>query len=670
MYPSITRRRFLGAAAIALPAFSSGSLLAQDSREALGPKQGKTKGGPHPLEAVMKAHPAPLRAELRGVHPRVFITGAGLADLKQRATTTHKAEWQQALAGLVAMKQDPAPSPAQKRRAQNNTAIGIAGAAMAYRIEGDERYLAAARRYMEAAVSYPVWGYTFSKPNVDLAAGHLLYGLGMGYDLLFDVLTEDERKRYRDKLAHQARLLAAHFAPKPGKTFSYSQNHCFIPIAGLAIAAYAIWDEVPEAAAWAAQSRAIFSRVLDVASPDGYFYEGVEYWVFSMPWIIHALDAFAHAAGDDLYDHPALQKAHLYMAHSLTPNGQDIFDFGDAFEGPLTRSRHGDEAARTHPNGKLHSNYNLLYRLAARYKSAEVQGVADWMKSLGHVCAEDFWTLQWRDASITPAPITALAPHHHFDDLGTVYWRSDWTDKATAFAFRAGPPEGHHAATLFDKLPDWHLSMGHSHPDAGSFILYANGTYLSGPMGYAGIPRSNLSNTVLIDGQGQANEGHGHDAFADYPYARLDSIRLTTVNLAADRAEIVADLTGAFRAELGVDKLERRFTWEAGAWTTTDRLRAARPVVLTAQVHGDTTISNNGTQRYLVAGKPTALQVDVKTAGAKAVIEKGVVTAAGPPGNVDKGPREERGSVLRISLPAGRETSLVTVMKPVGAARG
>ena len=665
MNPSITRRRFLGAAALALPVFSSSSLLAQDAREALGPKQGKAKGGPHPLRALMQAHPAPLRTELRGVHPRVFITSAGLADLKQRAATTHKAEWQQALSGLVAMKQDPAPSPAQKRRAQNTVAIGIAGAATAYRIEGDERYLAAARKYMEAAVSYPVWGYTYSKPNVDLAAGHLLYGLGMGYDLLFDVLTEDERKRYRDKLAHQARLLAAHFAPKPGKTFSYSQNHCFIPIAGLAIAAYAIWDEVPEAAAWAAQSRAIFSRVLDVASPDGYFYEGVEYWVFSMPWIIHALDAFAHAAGDDLYDHPALRKAHLYMAHSLTPNGQDIFDFGDAFEGPLTRSRHGDEAARTHPNGKLHSNYNLIYRLAARFKSAEAQGVADWMKSLGHVCAEDFWTLQWRDATIKPAPITALAPYHHFDDLGTVYWRSDWTDQATAFAFRAGPPEGHHAATLFDKLPDWHLSMGHSHPDAGSFILYANGTYLSGPMGYAGVPRSNLSNTVLIDGQGQANEGHGHDAFADYPYARLDSIRLTTVNLAAARAEIVADLTGAFRQELGVDKLERRFTYEGGAWTTTDRLRAARPVVLTAQVHGDTTIAAGGQQRYVVAGKPAALQVDIKTAGARAVIEKGVVTAAGPPGNVDKGPREERGSVLRISMPAARETSIVTTMRPV-----
>lgn len=657
-----TRRRFLGTAALAL---SAGHVLAQDAREALGPKEGKAGKGPHPLQALMQQHPAALRSDLKGVHPRVFTTAAGLDDLRKRATTTHKAQWQKALAGLVALQEDPAPSPAQKRRAQNTVAIGIVGAALAYKIEGDEKYLVAAKRYMEAAVNYPVWGYTFSKPDVDLAAGHLLYGLGTGYDLLFDVLSAEERKRYSDKLIRQARLLSAYFAPKPGKTFSYSQNHCFIPIAGLAIAAYAVWDEAPEAAAWAAQSRAIFSRVLDVASPDGYFYEGVEYWVFSMPWIIHALDAFAHAAGDDLYDHPALRKSYLYMAHSLTPNGQDIFDFGDAFEGPLTRSRHGEEAARTHPNGKLHSNYNLLYRLAARFKHADAQGVADWMASLGHICAEDFWTLQWYDPAIKASPMSAIAPHHHFDDLGTVYWRSDWTDKATAFAFRAGPPEGHHAATQLAKLPDWHLSMGHSHPDAGSFILYGSGTYLSGPMGYAGIPRSNLSNTLLIDGQGQANEGGGHDAFADYPYARLDAIKLTKVELGKTGAEIVADLTGAYRPELGVEKLERTFTFANGTWTTTDRLRASKAVVLTAQVHGDTKIAETGARRYVVAGKPAALEVDVKTAAAKAVIEPGIVTAAGPPGNVDKGPREQRGTVLRVSLPAAREATLVTTLKAI-----
>jgi hypothetical protein len=657
------RRRFLGAAALSVPVLATRQALAQDAREALGTMIGKPTSGPHPLETIMREQPAALRPELRGVHPRVFTTRAGLDQLRQRSRGSHRALWAKALDGLVAMREDPPPAPAQKRRAQNTVAIGMVGAAMAYCIEGEARYLEAAKRYMDAAVSYQVWGYTYSKPDIDLAAGHLLYGMGTAYDLLFDVLSPEERTRYRDKIVRQARLLSAHFMPVPGKSYSYSQNHCFIPIAGLAVAAYAIWDEAPEAAQWAALARAIFTRVLEVASPDGYFYEGVEYWVFSMPWIVHALDAFAHAAGDDMYDQPSLRKAHLYIAHSITPNGQDVFDFGDVFEGPVTRARIGEESERTHPHGKLHSNYNLLYRLAARFGNSEAQGVAAWMASLGHKCEEDYWSLQWFDPAVPAKPMSAIEPYHHFDDLGTVYWRSDWTPKATAFAFRAGPPEGHHAAELVSKLPDWHLEMGHSHPDAGSFMLYGGGSYLTGPMGYAGIPTSQLSNTLLVDGNGQANQGGGHDAFKDYPYARLDSIRITSVKLGRNNAEIVAELAGAYRPELGIERLERRFSYAHGAWTTTDRMRASKPVVLTAQVHGDQAIEQVAQRSFVVAGRPSSLKVDVKTVGAKAVIEPGVVIAAGPPGHVDRGPRQERGTVLRLSLPASRDATLVTSMR-------
>jgi hypothetical protein len=194
-------------------------------------------------------------------------------------------------------------------------------------------------------------------------------------------------------------------------------------------------------------------------------------------------------------------------------------------------------------------------------------------------------------------------------------------------------------------------------------MLYGGGSYLTGPMGYAGIPTSQLSNTLLVDGQGQANQGHGHDAFKDYPYARLDSIRITSVTLGRDRADIVADLGGAYRPELGIERLERRFSFAHGAWTTTDRMRASKPVVLTAQVHADQAIEQVAQRSFVIAGKPSSLKVDVKTLGAKAVIEPGVVTAAGPPGNVDKGPTEQRGTVLRLSLPASRDATLVTSMR-------
>ena len=71
------------------------------------------------------------------------------------------------------------------------------------------QFLDAAKKYIDAGISYDTWGYTYNKPNVDLAAGHLLYGMGWAYDLLYNDLTPAERTRIREKLVKQALELTA-----------------------------------------------------------------------------------------------------------------------------------------------------------------------------------------------------------------------------------------------------------------------------------------------------------------------------------------------------------------------------------------------------------------------------------------------------------------------------
>jgi hypothetical protein len=167
---------------------------AQDARESLGPKDKPAQAKePHPLTQMMGALNSSMRPELRGKHPRVFATEVEIAKLRERARTTHRDLWSRALRQVRALKKEPPAPPAQERRAQNEVGIGIAEAALAYKIEGDRKYLDAAKKYLEAAVSYDIWGYAYNKPNVDLAAGHLLYGMGWGYDLLYHDLTEAER---------------------------------------------------------------------------------------------------------------------------------------------------------------------------------------------------------------------------------------------------------------------------------------------------------------------------------------------------------------------------------------------------------------------------------------------------------------------------------------------
>ncbi len=637
--------------------------FAQDARELRQERAASKKlKGEHPLLELMRTRKSALRPELLGIHPRVYVTDKELAELRERAHTSHRELWQRAISHVRALSADPPPPPAEQRRQQNDVGIAIAEAAFIYKIEGDKKYLAAARKYMDAAVSYDTWGYASNKPNVDLAAGHLLYGLAWGYDLLYHDLNERDRLRYRDKLIKQARLMADYFKPKPGKTFAYSQNHTFIPITGLGVAAYALYDETPEAPGWASLTRGIYDRVLATYSQDGYYYEGFEYWIFSTPWLVHYLDAQSHSTGEDLYDRPGFRMMHQYVAHSMLPSGNYVFDFGDIFEGSLTRAGLGEEYPRTHPQGHFSTNYNLLYRLAQRFQSGEAQGVAAWLKQFGQVNAEDFWSLVWYDANLKPVPIERQPAWHYFPDHDVFYWRSDWSKRATAFAFKCGPPEGHHTESLLQQFPDWRLSSGHAHPDANSFIIFARGQYLTGDTGYAGVPMTEHHNTLLVNGKGQAKEGDGHDAFAGVAYEVLNRITISDVKVEQNQVIVRGDATAAYGPELGLKKFVREFAYKPGAgFTISDDVETTKPAVLTFLLHADNRIEKESGNRFRITAGRVKLLIDPKMDQAngqpaaqqiQSAIEMNTLTAPGPPGAVDKGERQERGQKLLLSTSA------------------
>jgi len=625
--------------------------FAQDAQELKAEKEADARlKGEHPLVQIARTKPSSLRKELVGVHPRVYMTQADIDQLKEKARS-EKELWATALSRVRAMTTDPAPAPAQERRVQNEVGLGIAEAAFVYKMTGDRKYFDAALKYIDAGISYDVWGYTYNKPNVDLAAGHLLYGMGWGYDLLYNDLTPGQRTRIKDKLVKQARLLHEFFKPKPGKSYAYSQNHTFIPISGLAVTAYALMDEVPEAKEWAATSRAIFDRVLATYSEDGYFYESMEYWIFSMPWIVHYMDAHAQSTGEDLYKGmPGLENAHKYVAHITLPGGEFNFDYGDIYAGPVTRARKGNDYERERINGKFRTNYNILYNLATRYGNGEAQGVADWVKSKGQVNAEECWTFIWYNPKIKAVSINEQPKHHYFKDHGVVFWRSSWDDDATAWSFKAGPPEGHATTAKVKTFPDWRLSSGHAHPDAGGFIIWSKGKYLTGDSGYAGVPMTEHHNTITFEGIGQGKEGKGHDAFADVSYDLMNQIRLTEVKFEGSTAVVTADLKSAYEPEVGVEKFTRRFTFtDPGVFLVEDEIKTSKPRKIVSYLHSDTEIAKSEAGFEFEPGKPSLLVELIEPSGLDAIIEKNILTAPGRPGSVDKGEREERGVRLAIS---------------------
>lgn len=640
------------------------AVFAQDAQELAAEKAANARlKGEHPLVQIAKSKPSSLRKELEGVHPRVYMTQADIDQLKEKSKR-HPELWQTALSRVRALTAEPAPAPAQERRVQNEVGLGIAEAAFVYKITGDKKYFDAAMKYIDAGISYDVWGYTYNKPNVDLAAGHLLYGMGWGYDLLYNDLTPAQRTRIKDKLVKHAKLLHDFFRIKNGKTYAYSQNHTFIPISGLAVTAYALMDEVPEAKEWAATSRAIFDRVLATLGEDGYFYESMEYWIFSMPWIVHYMDAHAQSTGEDLYTGLAgLENTHKFIAHITLPGGEFNFDYGDIYAGPITRARKGNDYERERINGKFRTNYNILYNLATRYGSGEAQGVADWAKSKGQVNAEEFWTFIWYNPKIRTVAITDQPTYHWFKDHGVVFWRSSWDDNATAWSFKAGPPEGHAATAKVKAFPDWRLSSGHAHPDAGSFIIWSKGRYLTGDSGYAGVPMTEHHNTVTFDGIGQAKEGKGHDAFAGVSYDLMNKIRVTDVKFGNGNVTIASDLKAAYEPEVGVEKFSRQLTFTApGGFVVEDDIKTSKPRKIVSYMHSDTEIDRSSAGYVFEPGKPSLLVALIAPSGLDAIIEKNILTAPGRPGSVDKGEREERGVRLAVS-PKQPVSSLSTKVK-------
>jgi len=637
------------AALIAALAMCAPAVKAQGKGEDLGTKDSASKKVY--LVTEMRTLPSQLKADLAGVHPRVYFTDSELSVLRTRAHGEDAAWWRQQLTSLSALEAPPPPPPAEKRREQNNVAFAMAEAAFAYRIEADPRYLAAAKQYMDAAVSYTIWGYSWSKPNVDLAAGHLLYSMGMAYDLLYNDLTPAERDKYRKCIVRHGNLMYKAFEPKPGRTWTYSQNHTFIPIAGLGVAAYAVYGEAPEAAQWAALARAIFSRVLMTYSKDGYYYEGFEYWAFATPWLIHYLDALKHATGEDLFDQPGLRHADMYAAHSLLPGGKMMFDFGDVFAGPISRAHKGEDYQRSHPGGHLESNYNLLYDLAAHFHDPQIQGIADWMKSQGNVSQEEWWTLVWRDPKLASEPMSKVATWYWFRDHDVAYWRSGWGADATAVAFKCGPAEGHDAARLMRELPDWRLEEGHDHPDVNSFIVWAHGAYLTGASGYAGVPKTIGDNTLLVDGVGQGIEGHEHNVWAGFPYDRQNQAHIVQAVFSASGFELVGEGAGAYSDSLGLKSYLRELKMSsAGHITVLDHIDSAKPHLYSEVLHADDKVIERGARTFTLEGFGGSMQA--KLAEPKNVtqkIEDNVVMGPGIPGSVQDGSLETRGQRVVVT---------------------
>ena len=615
-----------------------------------------------------------LRPGLKNVHPRLFFSAADLPKMRERAKDADKKLWQEVLKEVESFGTnipDPADEDlyksglAERKKGsmtQYSLAFRISQVSFAYTITGDEKYLNLAKRLMLATCEMPLWGYKTNKPNVDLPPAHLLYAVAFAYDILFDKLTNSEKEIIKNKLIKQARLMYDYFKYKEKKRYTYSQNHTWIPMAGLAIAAYALMDETDEAKDWAKLSRAVFDRTMLAFGTDGYFYESFHYYGFAFRWMIRYFDVHKQVTGENLYEpmKPKFEKMKYFAMHSILPDRENVFDFADIGDGALNRNNISKRE-------KLYGEYDILYRFAGIYQDSQAQTIADFIRAETKLdTREPMWAFINHDPDLKPAMPYEIPLGIHFSDNGTVFWRTDWSKNATAFAFRSAPPEGHQAARLADFIPDWRQNTGHAHPDANSFIIYGKGKYLTGDTGYLGIKNTDDHNTILVNGRGQANDGV-YEMFKEVSNKKLDNIRIAEISGSKDYFYARGDAASAYYDDLGLKKFNRHFLFVAPDYFIVwDELETDKPSEFTFMLNADREIKLDGNVAELINENAALRVIKIAPDDAKSSVVPQMIQARGLPGSVSKGDTEQRGVQLQtVSAQKQKKFEFLHFLQPI-----
>lgn len=590
-----------------------------DSRS--GPE--KTETTPQPVTDNKKDIPVASKPNLKGVHPRLFLSEAEL----QQLARAYQAD-PQAMGRFLPkpdgeeMTKVPTVFPIKEWDGQGNIlspwawieASALASLANAYRITGDAQYLERFKLWLAVLpASLPIEIPHLFEGNRDLSVGPMLLGLASAYDLLKGHVDAETEKALRGALTLQAGQTYRDL--KALKHFPYEQNHFFIPLNALIVAAAALDDETPEANEWKAWATEMSGKCLEALSRDSWYHEGISYWDFSMLFPTAAAIVLKRTTGEDRFQKPPFRDTDKYLSHQFLPDPKYAFDFADW--GPRVEA--GGKAFQHGYDKPWHTlttrvGQFIPYFTWKEQRSPLMQNFLTTVAKKSSTTLGFASLVQMGMPKETPAIAELPPPYHYFSDMEVVHWRNAWdAPDATALAFKSGPPAGHHFAKFIKAHPDAAAALGHPHPDAGSFILFAKGAFLANDTGYA-IKKTAYHNTLLVDGIGQHKDGSAWLSFdpsqGAKPYDEYDKIRMTDVWLAPNVMAATAVFDAAYADTLQLQKMNRSLIMINGRFLVVlDEIQSELPHAYTWLLHTDKEPRQIAPNRFVMTNGPAQLAV-------------------------------------------------------------
>jgi hypothetical protein len=276
-------------------------------------------------QAAAQADPASVLDTLRPSHPRLMLHDERLKALKEAATTDPVLQrYVEQLKKLAdtALEKEPLEHKLTGPRllsVSRDCVDRTYALALAWRWFGDERYARAAESNLLTVAAFPGWN-----PSHFLDTAEMAHAVGVGYDWLFPVLSEESRAALRAALIKHGLEpgIAVYKSGRGWPTSDFNWNQ--VCNGGMMVGALAIAETDPEyARAIVPKAIASLPRALQSYDPDGAWMEGPSYWSYATRYTAYGLCALDTALGTDfgLSEDAGLRASGYFPLYTTGPTG-------------------------------------------------------------------------------------------------------------------------------------------------------------------------------------------------------------------------------------------------------------------------------------------------------------------------------------------------------------
>ena len=323
--------------------------------------------------------------------------------------------------------------------------------AMAHRLFGERRHADAAIGLLMQLSALDNWG-TWHFLNI----GEASMAAAVGYDWLFDAMTDGQRLTLRQAIIDKALLPSLEVKDEPDSWLRGNFNWNPVCHGGLLAAALAVADHTPDLARRIIE-RAVQSLPYAAAeyADGGAYPEGPSYWSYGTTYFVLAIEAMRSALGHSfgLERLPGFLQTGDYKLHMRGATGREYnhSDYHtDGIDEPVmlwfaretgrpalarlqVREAERIVEQRAHPSGASATTYSRFTPLSLLW----------WQRTMAHSAKQVALPLQWSASGA----------------LSMSVMRSAWDDpNATYLALKGGTAD-----------------VSHGHMDVGGFLLEAQG---------------------------------------------------------------------------------------------------------------------------------------------------------------------------------------------------